>query len=118
MNFTQRSCLFCQIINKSLPAAIVMENSHALAFSDLNPVAPLHLLIIPKIHIENINNITQETGEYLTAIMIMARDLAKKFDVDESGYRLVINNQAGAQQSVFHLHLHFLAKRIFSWPPG
>lgn len=111
-------CLFCQIINREIEAKIVAENDRVLAFLDINPVAPVHVLIVPKFHMININDISHENSLYLRDMMLMACEIAKFYQISSTGYRLVINNESGAQQSVFHLHAHILGGRNFSWPPG
>jgi histidine triad (HIT) family protein len=113
------SCIFCSIINKSIPAKIIAENDYVMAFHDLNPVAPTHVLIIPKTHIRSLNNISSEHKDILAEILLFVPELAKKLSINNhDGYRLVINTEAHAGQSVFHLHVHLLAGRDFSWPPG
>ena len=111
-------CIFCKIIKKSIPSNVALETDRAIAFYDLNPVAPIHLLIVPKYHVESVNELTCETASMIPDMMLMAKKLAKELNVDESGFRLVINTREGAGQSVFHIHMHFLAQRRFSWPPG
>ncbi len=107
--------IFCKIINKEIPAEIVYEDEHVLAFKDINPVAPIHILIIPKSHMENLNDIPEE-GDH-QYILNAAKIIAKQLNV-ESGYRIVINCGESAGQTVFHLHAHLLAGRELSWPPG
>ena len=115
---TSSSCIFCSIINKNISAKIVAENNTVLAFHDINPAADIHILIIPKIHIRGVNNLSPEYASVVGDMLMMAQELAQRFKVGESGYRLVINTESGAGQSVFHLHMHFLAGGEFSWPPG
>lgn len=115
---TSKACLFCSIIDKEIPAHILAENDRVLAFSDINPQAPFHALIIPKVHVASCNDIDQDHAPYLSSMMMMAKDLAKGFNLSDQGYRLVINSGDGAGQSVFHIHLHMLAGRAFAWPPG
>ena len=95
-----------------------MENDCAIAFHDINPAADIHILIIPKIHIRSVNNLSQEDSLLMGNLFMMAQELARKFNIADAGYRLVINTESGAGQSVFHIHMHFLAGRDFSWPPG
>src|SRR5262245_54261641 len=111
-------CIFCKIINKSTKSNIILENNLCIAIYDLHPAAQIHILIIPKKHLVNINNISYEDLELCHSMFLLAKSLAVSFNISEKGYRLVINNQKGAGQSVFHLHMHFLAGRDFSWPPG
>lgn len=112
------NCVFCSIIDKKIQASIIAETDRVLAFHDINPVADLHALIIPKIHLANINDVSKESASFLMDMVLLAKDLAKQFHVDKSGYRLVFNTERGAGQTVFHLHLHLLGGRSFSWPPG
>ena len=110
--------LFTKIINREIQAKIVFENEHVLAFEDLHPQAPHHLLIIPKVEIPTINDLTPETAPFIGELFLAAKEIAQSLGVAEEGYRVVMNCNAGAGQTVFHLHLHFLAGRPLSWPPG
>ena len=112
------SCLFCTIVAKEIPATIVLENEHALAFRDIRPVAPTHVLVIPKKHVVSITEATDADGTMLGQLLLLARDVAKKEGLDQTGYRLVTNNGESAGQSVFHVHVHVLGGRGLSWPPG
>ena len=109
--------IFQKIINKELPADIVYEDDSCLAFKDINPVAPVHILIIPKKKIEKISDSNQEDKELLGHLILVAGDIAKDLGIEDA-FRLVVNNGAGAQQTVFHLHIHLIAGREFRWPPG
>lgn len=110
-------CLFCRIIRKEIPARIVFEDEQAVAFEDINPQAPVHLLVIPRKHIASLNEVAGE--ESLAGhLLAVAGRLARERGVAESGYRAVFNTNRDAQQSVFHLHLHMLGGRGFAWPPG
>lgn len=111
-------CIFCSVVAKKIPANVVLENKSAIAFHDIHPAAPVHVLIIPKVHVESIAACGPEHGEMLADMMLLASDVTKKLNVVESGFRLVTNSGASAGQSVFHAHLHLLAGRNFSWPPG
>ncbi|MEM0950655.1 MAG: histidine triad nucleotide-binding protein [Cyanobacteria bacterium P01_H01_bin.74] len=108
------NCLFCKIVVKKIPAAIVYETEEILAFNDIAPVAPTHILVIPKVHTQSLAE--TESDELLGKVLSAVRDIAKKFDI--ANYRTVINTGAEAGQSVFHLHLHLIAGRALSWPPG
>lgn len=108
--------IFQKIIDKEIPADIVFEDDQVLAFRDIQPQAPTHILIIPKKPIVNIADMADEDDALIGALFLRARDIANKLDLQD--YRLVTNNGAGAGQSVFHLHLHLLSGRPFSWPPG
>ena len=109
--------IFQKIIDKELPADIVYEDESCLAFKDINPVAPIHILIIPKKRIEKISDSNQEDKELLGHLFLVAGDIAKDLGIEDA-FRLVVNNGAGAQQTVFHLHIHLIAGREFQWPPG
>ena len=110
--------LFLKIISREIPADIVFENEDVLAFRDLNPKAPFHVLIIPKIRIPTINDMKAEDAELFGKLFLAARDIAVEQGFSEDGYRVVMNCNAAAGQTVFHVHLHMLAGRSFSWPPG
>ena len=109
--------IFQKIIDKELPANIVYEDDSCLAFKDINPVAPVHILIIPKKKIEKISDSNQEDKELLGHLLLVAGSIAKDLGIEDA-FRLVVNNGAGAQQTVFHLHIHLIAGREFQWPPG
>ncbi len=108
-------CLFCKIVAKEIPAKIVLENEHTVAFRDINPGAPTHVLVVPRRHVINLSDEGAD-AELLGQVMSAARDVAKKEGLTD--YRIAINNGAGVGQSVFHLHVHVLAGRAMSWPPG
>jgi len=110
--------LFLKIISRDIPADIVYENEDVLAFRDVNPQAPLHVLIIPKSHIRTINDIQNQDAELFGKLFLAARDIALEHGIAEDGYRVVMNCNAIAGQTVFHVHLHMLGGRRFSWPPG
>lgn len=109
--------IFQKIIDKELPADIIYEDELALVFKDINPVAPTHLLIIPKKQIEKVSDAEDQDKELLGHLLLVAGKVARDLGIDEA-FRLVVNNGAGAQQTVFHLHIHLIAEREFSWPPG
>jgi len=102
-------CLFCKIIDKEIPANIVCENDKVISFKDINPQAKVHVLIVPKQHIENLKGITNENKDILADIHKMANEVAKKLGVYESGYRLITNCGEDAGQTVMHLHYHLIA---------
>ncbi len=110
--------LFLKIISREIPADIVYENDDVLAFRDLNPQAPLHVLIIPKIHIRTINDIQPQNAKLIGKLFLAAKDIAAQQGIAEDGYRVVMNCNSAAGQTVFHIHLHMLGGRQFSWPPG
>jgi histidine triad (HIT) family protein len=109
-------CLFCKIIAREIPATIVAEDDHCLAFRDINPQAPTHILVIPKEHLPSLNQMTDPA--VAGRVLAFARDLAVKEGIAERGYRVVINTNAEAGQTVFHLHAHLLGGRAQGWPPG
>ena len=109
--------LFGKIINREIAADIVHEDEHCLAFRDINPQASTHVLLIPKKEIARLADATPEDKALLGHLLLTAGKIARDLGVDDA-FRLVVNNGAGAGQSVFHLHLHILAGRSFSWPPG
>ena len=111
-------CLFCKIAAKEIPAKIAYEDPEVLAFHDIRPMAPVHLQIIPKYHIARVSDLTAETGGMAGRLVLTANRLAAELGVAEPGYRLVINCNAAAGQSVYHLHLHLLGGRALQWPPG
>jgi histidine triad (HIT) family protein len=110
------SCLFCRIVRRELPASIVFENEHCVAFRDLNPQAPVHVLVVPRSHVASLDAADDATmaGEVLLA----AAQVARQEGIASTGYRTVFNTNAGAGQTVFHLHAHVLGGRHLSWPPG
>jgi len=111
-------CLFCKIIAGSIPATKVYEDEQVIAIQDIAPKAPHHLLLIPKKHIVNCLDIAVEDRELIGHIHMVAADLAREWGVAESGFRIVVNTNADAGQSVFHIHFHVLAGRHLAWPPG
>lgn len=112
------NCIFCSIVNGKIPSEIVYSDEYVVCFKDINPEAPVHLLIIPKKHINSVNELTNEDKELVGHIYIAAQEIAKKFGVAESGYRVVTNCGRDAGQTVQHLHFHLLAGRNLTWPPG
>lgn len=111
-------CLFCKIAEGIIPATIVDSDRDLLVFRDINPQAPVHILIIPRKHIGSVAEMEDQNAELVAKMICKARDLARIEMIEESGYRLVLNNGIGAGQSVFHIHLHLLGGRKFIWPPG
>ncbi len=110
--------IFGKIIRKEIPADIVYEDDEIIAFKDIAPQAPIHILIIPKKEIPTANEIQSEDAELIGKMFLVAKQLANEFKVANSGYRLVINCNKDAGQAVYHLHLHLLGGRKFTWPPG
>jgi histidine triad (HIT) family protein len=111
-------CLFCKIAARDIPAEIVHETDHVVAFRDINPKAPTHILLIPKEHIPSAASVTDKHGALLAEIIQAATHLAEAEGIDDSGWRLVTNVGPDAGQSVEHLHFHLLGGRGMSWPPG
>jgi histidine triad (HIT) family protein len=115
---SDQSCLFCKIVAKEIPAEVVHQDDSAIVISDINPQAPTHLLVIPRAHIEALDDASQKDEALLGHLLRIASRVANTAGLVEGGYRVVINNGAGAGQSVFHLHLHVLGGRPMNWPPG
>jgi histidine triad (HIT) family protein len=111
-------CIFCRIASGQVPAALVYQDDDCAALRDLNPQAPTHVLIVPRRHIATLNDLTTEDDGLAGRMVLVAAQIARDEGVAEDGYRLVWNCNAGAGQSVFHLHLHLLGGRLFAWPPG
>ena len=111
-------CLFCKIIAGDIPADRVYENERILAFRDINPQAPTHILIIPKLHISTLNDLQPEHTELTGELIRTASELAKKEGIAEAGYRTGFNCNNAGGQTVYHIHLHLLGGRTFGWPPG
>ena len=111
-------CLFCKIAAKQIPAKIVFEDEQVIAFRDVNPQAPVHLLIIPKQHISTVNDVQQEHKSLIGHMVLSAQKLAQAEGIAESGYRLVMNCNDDGGQTVFHIHLHLQGGRSLHWPPG
>ena len=110
------SCLFCRIASGEIPSTIVMQDDHCLAFRDINPQAPVHVVVIPRTHVATLNDATD--ADVLGRMLLMAAAVAKQEGVAESGYRTVITTNGAAGQTVFHVHTHVLGKRHLAWPPG
>jgi histidine triad (HIT) family protein len=111
-------CLFCKILKGQIPASIIYEDERLIAFKDINPQAPLHALIVPKRHIASLNELTAEDDELVGEMVRRAAALANQQGYAERGFRTVFNTNAEAGQTVFHIHLHLLAGRGLTWPPG
>ena len=112
------STIFKKIIDKEIPSDIIFENDKILCFKDINAAAPIHLLIIPKKEIATVNDVEQSDKELIGEMFIAAKNIAKKMNISEDGYRLVVNCNDNAGQTVHHLHMHLLAGKKFLWPPG
>ena len=112
------SCIFCRIARREIPATIVAEDDTAVAFRDLNPQAPVHVLVIPRRHVASLDVASAEDAELLGRLSLLAARVARESGVADTGYRTVINSGADAGQTVFHVHLHLLGGRALGWPPG
>ncbi len=110
-------CIFCKIVSGQIPASVVYRNDQVMAFRDLNPVAPTHILIIPLEHITSLSDLSPEDEPIAGQILLAARTVAEKAGVLESGYRLVFNNGRDALQSVGHIHAHLIGGKGMGWPP-
>jgi histidine triad (HIT) family protein len=112
-------CLFCKIINREIPADIVYEDDHVLAFNDINPQAPTHMLIVPKQHIATLNDIDEDGDLALVGrLQFTAAKLAKQAGFAEDGYRVIMNCNDHGGQTVYHIHMHLMGGRRFTWPAG
>ncbi|MFQ5840192.1 MAG: histidine triad nucleotide-binding protein [Candidatus Methylomirabilales bacterium] len=111
-------CLFCRVLRREIPATMVFEDDQVVAFRDINPQAPVHILIIPKRHIATMNECRPEDEGLVGHLLCTGARLAKAEGRDATGFRLVVNTNADAGQSVFHLHCHLLGGRKMAWPPG
>lgn len=109
-------CLFCRIVRGEIPAAVVAETEDALAFRDIDPKAPVHVLVIPKKHVPSLSD--TDDVELIGRVMNLAAAVAKQEGIDETGYRTVVNTREAAGQTVHHLHAHVLGGRAMAWPPG
>ena len=109
-------CLFCKIVSRQIPSKMERETELLFAFHDINPQAPVHILLIPKKHIEKLSDLKIEDAELISEIAFLAQEIARAKKLE--GYRLVLNNGLEAGQTVFHLHFHLLGGRKMNWPPG
>lgn len=111
-------CLFCRIVRRELAAKILFENDRLLAFEDIRPKAPVHVLVIPKDHLTSLNEAPEGSEALLGEILLRARAIAREKGIGESGYRIVLNTARDSGQAVFHIHFHVLGGRPLAWPPG
>ena len=109
-------CLFCRIVRKEIPASLVDESDDCIAFRDIDPKAPVHILVIPRQHISSLNDVGD--GAIVGRLAAVATEIARREGIAESGYRTVINTNRDGGQTVSHLHLHLLGGRAMTWPPG
>ena len=112
------SCLFCKIIKRQIPSKAVFENDEMMAFEDIRPQAPVHVIIVPKNHIETLASATDTDTLTVGKLVMAAREIARSKGIEKAGYRVVINCNKDAGQEVFHIHVHLLGGRKFTWPPG
>ena len=115
---SDQNCLFCRIIAGEIPGDFIHQDDRAVAFRDINPQAPTHVLVIPREHLESLDDASQKDEALLGHLLRISARIANDQGLGESGYRTVINTGAGAGQSVFHLHVHVLGGRSLTWPPG
>jgi histidine triad (HIT) family protein len=118
MSNKKSDCIFCKIATKKIETSLEYEDESIIAFDDKNPQAPVHVLIIPREHIEKINDITANTTKLLGKMMVAAKEIAKEKKIFDSGYRLIINCGKDGGQLIEHLHLHLIGGRRLGWPPG
>ena len=111
-------CLFCQIINRELNASIVYEDERVVAFNDINPQGPTHVLVVPRRHISSLNDLTEDDDQIVGELVRRAAAIAKSRGIDAGGYRTIFNTNRDAGQTVFHIHLHLIGGRAMHWPPG
>ena len=111
-------CLFCKIITREIPASIVYEDDRVLAFNDINPQAPTHVLVVPKRHIASLNDLSADDDQIVGELARRAAAIATERGISAGGYRTVFNTNRDAGQTVFHIHLHLLGGRVMRWPPG
>ena len=114
----QSDCIFCRIARGDIPASFVHQDDEFVAFEDISPQAPTHVLIIPRRHVETVNEFSSDDSMLVGQMVLRAATIAAARGHDADGYRIVFNCNADAGQTVFHVHLHLLAGRIFGWPPG
>jgi histidine triad (HIT) family protein len=112
------ACLFCKFVSREIPTQVVYEDEHALAFRDINPQAPTHILVIPRMHIENLAAMQAEHAGLMGHLLWVCAEIARQEGVEAEGYRVVLNTNRAAGQSVYHLHFHLLGGRQMGWPPG
>jgi len=115
---TVEGCVFCRIVSGDVPADIVHRSEHAVAFRDLNPQAPVHVLVIPRRHVENAATVEHSDADMVADLIVVARQVAEAEGIAASGYRLAFNVGDDATNTVPHLHLHVIGGRPMSWPPG
>lgn len=113
-----QDCIFCKIVDGKIPAGVVYEDDRCIAFNDIEPQAPTHILVIPRVHIESLDRAGEDQKELIGHLMLTAAKIAREKGFADAGYRVVANTNADGGQTVFHLHVHLLGGRIFVFPPG
>lgn len=111
-------CLFCKMVTGEIPCTTIFENKLILAFRDIDPKAPIHILVIPKKHIESINTLESDNKRLVGEMVLAAKQIAKNEGIDQLGFRTIFNTNTHGGQTVFHLHMHLLGGRQMTWPPG
>jgi len=114
----REDCVFCQIVDKKIASETIYEDDDLVAFHDINPQAPSHILIVPRKHITNLSAIEDEDTPLLGKLLVVARDIAKENHLGEKGFRIALNEGKEGGQTIFHLHMHLLSGRRLMWPPG
>ena len=114
----QKDCIFCKIVRKEIPSTIVYEDDKIIAFKDVSPKAPVHILMVPRKHIPGVTALADEDKDIVAHIMLTSKQLAKDFSIFQCGFRIVVNSGPDAGQAVDHLHFHLLGGRTLNWPPG
>jgi histidine triad (HIT) family protein len=113
-----KDCVFCKIVSGSIPTEKVLETDNLLVFKDISPVAPVHFLIIPKLHIASLNDVTPESANILSEVFLISRELGEKIPELAGNYSLIISTGPDAGQVVLHVHFHLIGGRVLEWPPG
>ncbi|MFZ5973808.1 MAG: histidine triad nucleotide-binding protein [Bacillota bacterium] len=113
-----KDCLFCKIVNKEIPSDVVYEDEQVLAFKDINPQAPVHVLVIPKLHYDNLAAAVRADAGLVAKTLSVLAEIAKELGLEETGHRVVVNTGKDGYQTVNHLHFHLLGRRKMAWPPG
>ena len=118
MSKSSNNCIFCKIARKEMQASIEYEDESVVAFNDIKPEAPIHILIVPKEHLNSTNELTDKTALLMGKMVLAAKEITKKKGISETGYRLVMNCGKDGGQAVEHIHMHLLGGRQLAWPPG
>jgi len=114
----KEGCVFCKIVRRDIDAKVVFEDNKVLAFDDIKPQSPVHVIVIPKYHIDTLSDISDDHINLVGKLILTAKKIAKERHIEESGYRIVLNCNRDGGQEIFHLHLHLLGGRPLGWPPG